>query len=208
LTTMIRRARASDARRLTAVAHAAKRTWGYPERWIGLWQDDLTVPRSFVRTHPVFCAVRGRRVVAFYGLSRSGDEFELEHLWVDPDHMGTGVGRRLFRHALATVRARRGRTLRIAADPHAEGFYAGLGARRVGVVPSRPAGRTLPLLEVRMAASPPRTRDESPAVRRAVLSDSARAGEALRGAPRTRRRRGSAPASEAPRRARIAASRS
>jgi GNAT superfamily N-acetyltransferase len=151
---MIRRARTSDAGRLTAIAHAAKRTWGYPEQWIALWRDDLTVKRPFVRTHPVFCAVRGRTVVAFYALSRCGEDFELEHLWVDPDHIGTGVGRKLFRHALATVRARRGKALRIAADPNAEGFYAGLGARRVGVVPSSPAGRTLPLLEVRVAGSP------------------------------------------------------
>jgi hypothetical protein len=36
--------------------------------------------------------------------------------------------------------------LRIASDPFAEGFYRRMGARRVGVVPSTPRGRTLPLL--------------------------------------------------------------
>jgi GNAT superfamily N-acetyltransferase len=106
---------------------------------------------TFIRRHPVYCAVRGRRLVAFYALSGSGDEFELEHMWVDPRHMGGGVGRALFAHALRTIRSRRGRRLMIAADPNAEGFYHALGARRVGAVASRPAGRVLPLLEMDVA---------------------------------------------------------
>lgn len=105
---------------------------------------------SFVRTHPVFCAVRDGTVVAFYALSRCGDGFELEHLWVDPDHIGSGIGRMLVRHAVETVRATGGRVLTIASDPNAEQFYVRLGARRVGEVASKPDGRRLPLLEVRV----------------------------------------------------------
>ena len=40
---MIRRAVSGDAAGLTAVAHAAKRHWGYPESWIALWERELTV---------------------------------------------------------------------------------------------------------------------------------------------------------------------
>jgi hypothetical protein len=43
-----------------------------------------------------------------------------------------------------------GARLDIAADPHAEGFYLHVGAHRVGVVPSTPAGRVLPLLAVHL----------------------------------------------------------
>jgi GNAT superfamily N-acetyltransferase len=149
-TTTIRRARSTDAERLTAIAHAAKRHWRYPARWIRLWRDDLTVRPAFIRTHPVYCAVRDQDIVGFYALSGSGSEHELEHMWVDPDHMGKRIGSALFDHALATVRSRRGRRLTIAADPNAEGFYRSLGARRIGEVASRPAGRVLPLLRVEL----------------------------------------------------------
>ncbi len=144
----IRSAGAADAAALTRIAHAAKRHWGYPEAWIQLWEGDLTVHPRFIATHRVECAIEMDRVVGFYALSREASSFELEHMWVDPQHMGKGIGARLFEHALDTVRALGGGRLAIAADPNAEGFYQRMGARRVGEVPSTPEPRTLPLLVV------------------------------------------------------------
>jgi len=146
--TTIRRARPSDARRLTRIAHAAKRHWGYPERWIRAWREDLTVTPEGIANRPVYCAVRNRTVVGFYGLSAAGEPPEIEHLWVDPPHIATGVGRRLFTHLVRRLRSMRATRLRIASDPNAAGFYRRMGARRVGRVPSTPQGRYLPLLAI------------------------------------------------------------
>ena len=148
----IDRARAQDAGRLTEIAHAAKRHWGYAEDLMQLWKGDLTVTPAFIDSHPVYCAVVGADVAGFYALSRDGDTFDLEHMWVDPHHMGRGVGARLFAHALSTVRGLGGTRLEITSDPNAEGFYRRMGAQRVGEVASAPAGRTLPLLVMRVGA--------------------------------------------------------
>jgi GNAT superfamily N-acetyltransferase len=153
LTVHVRRARPQDAERLTELAYAAKRHWNYPEPWIELWRADLTVTASFVRGHPVYCAVVDRRVIGFYALSRRRGEFELEHMWVQPEYMGHGVGKRLFAHAVETARAAGGTLLRIAADPNAVDFYRRMGAHRVGAVPSTPEGRQLPLLVVELRGS-------------------------------------------------------
>jgi GNAT superfamily N-acetyltransferase len=144
----IRKAQSGDGRELTRVAHAAKRFWGYPEKWIRLWKRDLTVTSDFIRDQPVFCAVRGSTIVGFYGLSGDRSRRELEHFWVDPDAIGAGVGRLLFGHLLRHLRRVGVTKLTIASDPNAEGFYRKLGARRVGTTPSQPAGRRLPLLVV------------------------------------------------------------
>jgi GNAT superfamily N-acetyltransferase len=144
----VRRAVAGDADTLTRVAHAAKRHWGYPETLLALWKRDLTVTAQLIAEHPVYCAVRGSEVVGFYALSEDDGVFELEHMWVDPAHMRAGLGARLFRHATDLVRSLGGASLRIASDPNAEGFYRRMGARRVGTVPSTPAGRELPLLVI------------------------------------------------------------
>jgi GNAT superfamily N-acetyltransferase len=145
-TVVIRPAAEAECAVLTAIAHAAKRHWGYPEEWISLWGQDLTVTPAFVREHPVFVAAAGADVVGFYALGGDGDPQELEHLWVRPEGIGQGVGAALLRHALAEAVARGARALRIAADPNAEVFYVKQGARRIGDVPSIPAGRRLPLL--------------------------------------------------------------
>jgi len=143
---VVRRALASEAPVLTRLAHAAKRHWKYPEAWIALWSDTLTVTPAFVERHPVRCAVRDGRVLVFYAISGAGTVRDLEHFWVLPAHMGRGVGARLFADAVATLRADGARQLRIASDPFAVGFYRRMGAHLVGEVPSTPRGRTLPLL--------------------------------------------------------------
>ena len=144
----IRRAGAADAPELSEIAYAAKRYWGYSEELLQLWRDDLTVTADFIASHPVHLAVSDGDVAGFYALSFEGEIAELEHLWVYPPHMGGNVGRSLFQHALDAAREGGALTLRIASEPNAEGFYLRMGARLVGRVPSRPAGRELPLLEV------------------------------------------------------------
>ena len=151
--TRIRKARRADSSELTRIAHTAKRFWGYNESMIRLWKSDLTVTPAFVADHPVYCAVQGSQVVGFYALSGERVTRELEHMWVDPKHMGCGVGRLLFSHLLGHLRRNRVTRLMIASDPNAEGFYRRLGARRVGKVASRPAGRHLPLLVIRLRPS-------------------------------------------------------
>jgi GNAT superfamily N-acetyltransferase len=106
------------------------------------------VTSGFLARHPVHCAVEGHDLLGFYALANEGGVFELEHMWVDPSSIGRGIGAALFRHAVDTVRALGGSMLRIASDPNATGFYLAMGARRMGDVPSKPEGRTLPMFEL------------------------------------------------------------
>jgi GNAT superfamily N-acetyltransferase len=142
----LRPAAVADAARLSAIAQAAKAYWGYPPEWLELWRPELTFDAAALERDWVWVAERDGRAVAVVALSGDAPEAELGHLWVEPAAMGMGLGRVLFEAAAAEARRRGARRLRIVADPHAESFYEHLGAYRVGAVPSRPAGRTLPLL--------------------------------------------------------------
>jgi GNAT superfamily N-acetyltransferase len=153
--TDIRKAGSADAVTLTEIAHAAKRHWGYPEELIRLWDGALSVTPAFIEDHLVYCALDGGEVLGFYALSREGAVFELEHMWVRPQHLRAGIGTSLFAHALRTVRSEGGTVLKVASDPNAEGFYRRMGARRVGEIPTRPEGRVLPLLVVDLQTSGP-----------------------------------------------------
>jgi GNAT superfamily N-acetyltransferase len=123
--------RPGDAGFLTAIAFAAKRHWGYPEKWIAGWRETLTVRPQFIADHETHAAVVERRIVGFYALGRKEDNLELLHLWVLPESMGRGIGRALFAHALRRVRALGFRKLEIESDPNAEAFYRRMGAQRV-----------------------------------------------------------------------------
>jgi len=126
-------AKPEDAATLTAIAFAAKRHWGYPDRWIENWRDMLTVTPEFIAGHETFSAVIGGKSVGFYALGQKNSKLDLVHLWVLPDWMGRGIGRLLFGHAVQRAKALGFRELEIESDPNAEGFYQHLGAQRVGV---------------------------------------------------------------------------
>ena|SRR5919204_5670252 len=150
----IRRATRELAPTLTEIAHAAKRHWSYPERWIQSWRELLTITPAFVAEHEVFVGVVEEEVVGFYALLDLGTHWSLEHLWVRPQYMRQGVGRRLFAHAVEQAQSLRPAPLRIESDPNAERFYLRMGARRIGAIPANMEGvqRSLPVLELSTAA--------------------------------------------------------
>ena len=143
------RAKPEDADALTKIAFAAKRHWGYPERWIQGWREILTIHPEFITTNVAYCAIEENHAVGFYVLTTEDDGLHLDHLWIDPSTMRRGIGRALFEHATAQARNSGFDSIKIEADPNAEGFYKRMGATRAGTRVSEADGerRALPLLE-------------------------------------------------------------
>lgn len=129
---MIRRASLEEAGKLTQIALDAKRHWGYPEHWIRHWEADLTISSDFIRDNEVYVAEREGEVRGFYALIVSGNKAELEHMWVTPELIGTGLGKELFLDAMDRAATLEVREIEISADPNAAGFYERMGASQIG----------------------------------------------------------------------------
>ena len=147
---MIRRATADEAALLTKIALDAKRYWGYPEHWIKHWEADLTITPEFIHDNHVYVAESDGAVCGFYALCVSGEQAELEHMWVTPESIGTGIGKELFLDAMERAAALEVRGVEISADPNAAGFYERMGAKQIGEVDSSIDGvvRKLPRLKI------------------------------------------------------------
>ena len=147
---MIRPASASEATALTKIALDAKRHWGYPEHWIRHWTTDLTITPDFIRDNHVYVAEDNGEVQGFYALCVSGDKAELEHMWVTPAVIGTGVGKELFLDAMERAAKLDLSSVEISSDPNAVGFYRRMGARQIGETDSIVDGqlRKLPRLKI------------------------------------------------------------
>lgn len=128
---------------LSALAHTAKAHWGYARAWMDQWRDDLTVTPEDLQKHATFVA-RFQEPAGFAMVKSLGTRWDLEHLWVHPLHMGSGLGSALFKHCVAWCRARGGEELVILSDPYALDFYLKMGCRKSKDVPSSIPGRTLP----------------------------------------------------------------
>ena len=145
------RAQPEDAAVLTQIAFAAKRHWGYPERWIESWRHILTVTPALIAANPTFAATEDVRVLGFSSLTMEPRP-DLTHLWVLPDAMGRGLGRALFERIVEQAKAIGLAAFEIESDPNAEAFYLHMGAKRVGTSVTEIEGkrRELPLLVYRL----------------------------------------------------------
>lgn len=148
-----RRAVDADASELTRIAFAAKRHWNYPEEWIALWSDELSVEPAYVESHWVLAALADSRIVGWCAVLGERSDYWLDYCWVLPAVAGNGIGHALVQRAVAHAGQLRARTLKVVSDPNAEGFYRRMGFRRIGDCPSKPDGRRLPILEVDVAGT-------------------------------------------------------
>jgi len=146
----IRRARPDESEALTALAHAAKGHWNYPQDWIDSWKTDLTLTPEFIANNEVFVAIIDEAIAGCCALVVGGTIAELEHMWIYPEQMGKGVGRALFGQTMRRAAELGLSELELSADPHAEPFYERMGARRVGDIPADMFGqsRVLPRMRV------------------------------------------------------------
>lgn len=151
----IRPAHPSEAPLLTEIALAAKAHWGYDAAFMARAAPELRIRPEQIAGAPFSVFEDEGRLVGFYGLGGQAPVIALDYLFVTPERIGTGVGRALWEHAVATARAAGAVAIELESEPNAEGFYRSRGARKVGVVTSS-LGRALPLLRfelVRTAAA-------------------------------------------------------
>ena len=146
----IRRARSEEADQLTQIALAAKRHWGCSKRWMILWIPELTFTPQYFEANESWVAEMENQPVAFYTLLDKNGIAWIENLWVLPEFIGKGIGRRLFLHAVDQAHRGGYGTLRLEADPNARGFYEKMGMHQIGERHSGVEGqpRILPVMEM------------------------------------------------------------
>ena len=138
---------------LNAMILRSKAHWGYDA-------DIMKVMAGVLRLDPD-AAAQGRAVAAWadgepVGMAQIGEPFaddrdaalELELLFISPEAIGTGLGRRLYHWAMDQARAAGAHRLDILSDPCARAFYIAMGAghtadRASSVIP----GRMLPFFQ-------------------------------------------------------------
>ena len=147
---MIRPATVEEAPTLTQIAHDAKSHWGYPEHWIKHWEADLTITAEFISDNQVFVFEGDGEIRGFYALCVNQSDAELEHMWVAPQYIGTGIGKELFLDAMDRAATFNVDEVQLTADPNAAGFYERMGAKKIGEANSTIDGqpRALPRMKV------------------------------------------------------------
>lgn len=145
----IRKAEAHEASYLSDLSFRSKAYWGYSDEFMEACRDDLTVSPEYIASSLVYVLEDRETIKGFLGLEREGDSCLLKDLFIEPEAIGKGYGRALWRYMLVVAKDLGVHKITIHSEPHAENFYLLMGAKRVGEIESTVfQGRTLPLLEI------------------------------------------------------------
>jgi len=159
---VIRPATINDDEVLTNISFASKRYWKYPEQYIEVWKDELTITPSYILKNTVHVAEVTGQVAGYFSLVEVKEDFWagkvfvnkgiwLEHIFVLPEYIGKGIGSKLIAVLRTKCKEMKIDKVNIFSDPHAKGFYDKLGACYIGEALSSIKGRTVSLYELHIS---------------------------------------------------------
>jgi GNAT superfamily N-acetyltransferase len=144
---LIRAPKVEELPALSELCMRSKAVWGYDAAFMAACRAELTFDPRDLLNSKIAVAAQGDSVLGVAQVSMAGRDADLQKLFVEPGALRGGVGRALFAWALDAARDMGALRMIIEADPDAAPFYRRLGARDLGVAPSRSiVGRMLPRL--------------------------------------------------------------
>jgi GNAT superfamily N-acetyltransferase len=135
----IRAARMDELDNLNALTGRSSLYWGYEPEFLEWEPEAITLTADMLTHDPVYVLEVDGVVAGYYQLSGTVDRLALDKLFVEPRFIGTGCGKRLWIHAVATARELGATGFTFYSDPNAAGFYRAMGAEWIREEPtSRP----------------------------------------------------------------------
>jgi len=135
---LIRDAAPTEAPALEALQRRSSDVWAEYRAQLAAHPDAIELPQAFIDNGWVRVALDdGGTPIGFSVLIAGEDRVhELDGLFVEPSHMGRGVGRALVHDAVARAAAGGGERIEVTAGP-AQGFYERVGFETIGAAQTR-----------------------------------------------------------------------
>jgi len=141
---------------INALILRSKAHWGYDAAMMAIMERVLRLDPDAAGAGRAIAAWQGDDPVGVVQISEPweddrGRAIGLDLLFIAPEAIGTGLGRRLYDWALDQARAAKAGRMDILSDPFARPFYTAMGASFIKDRPSDAvSGRMLPFLEHRL----------------------------------------------------------
>ncbi len=145
---MIVKATIEDSSLLTNIALTSKSYWGYTKEQLEIWRDDLTITSKMIQEMMVYKFIMNERTAGFYALNPpKGNAIELEMLFVLPELIGQGIGKKLLQHSFKKSIELRASSITLLAGPNAVNFYKNQGFIIIDQKESSIPNRFLPIMQ-------------------------------------------------------------
>jgi RimJ/RimL family protein N-acetyltransferase len=95
----------NDCLILTNIANSSKKYWGYSDKMMGLWKEELEINMDYINKNEVIKVLYDRQLIGFYALKfdNANKYYEIDHFWLLPKFMGKGFGKQIFQRIMKTL---------------------------------------------------------------------------------------------------------
>lgn len=146
---LLRPARDSECAELSALCLRSKAVWGYGATFLEACRVELSIHPADLDPGLLRVAEVDGKLAGVVQITLEGSDLHLDKLFVDPEVLRAGIGRRLLEWAVNRASEFAAARLVIDADPSAADFYRRMGATDAGAIASGAIpGRFLPRLEL------------------------------------------------------------
>jgi N-acetylglutamate synthase-like GNAT family acetyltransferase len=135
-----------DLETLNSISQKSKAYWGYPESWIENWLTELTINSDKFFEQNILVVENENGIIGFCSIIENSKNYEILHLWMLPEYIGKGIGKKLLEKTIGTF-VKIDKPIIVEADPNAEPFYNSQGFVTFDKVESLPKGRFLPVMK-------------------------------------------------------------
>ncbi len=141
--------RIDEAQLLHELTQRSTLHWGYEPEFLDWEPQAIAVTPEFLEKALASYALDENGVVTgYYTITGTPEHAHLDKLFVDAPYIGTGRGKLLWTHAIATATWLKVQKLDFYADPNAAPFYRAMGAVWLGEEETSRPGWNLQLFEV------------------------------------------------------------
>jgi len=144
---------------LSQIAFAAKKHWGYPNEYMEIWKQELTITKEYLTKNIVYKLVNNEEIIGFYALVLIEQDYQLreieikkgwwlDHLFILPQFHHQGFGKQLIKHSKSVLIEYGEHSYFIFVDPFATGFYEKMGAQFLYESASSIPERTIPVFKL------------------------------------------------------------
>jgi GNAT superfamily N-acetyltransferase len=146
---LIRTVRVEEAQLLHELTQRSTLHWGYEPEFLEWEPEAIAVTPAFLEKALASYALEENGVVTgYYTLTGTPEHAHLDKLFVDAPYIGTGRGKLLWNHAIATAKWLGVQKLDFYADPNAAPFYRAMGAVWTGEIETSRPGWNLQIFDV------------------------------------------------------------
>jgi GNAT superfamily N-acetyltransferase len=130
---IIRKALPEEASCLSELAFRSKAYWPYDKTLLLKYCPNLQVDEEDILAGVVYVGIIDKKIIGFYGLSQGSNLNRLYFLFVEPEFIGQGYGKKLWDHAILNAKNKGWPTLTFFADEYAVNkFYQYMPCKIIG----------------------------------------------------------------------------